>query len=196
MSTVYVAFPEPAEADIDEILRYAAIPKAGRSAEMRALAERCLGLTEGKLKRSVCYALLPVKVTGDAVDLGFAIWKSASLAAYLETCDKVILFAATVGLELDRLIAAKSVASPAKAHMLEAVGTERIEALCDAFSGYAAETYGGLKARFSPGYGDLPLEAQRDIFRVLEPQRRIGLSLTESMMMSPSKSVTAIIGVR
>lgn len=147
MSTVYVAFPEPAKADIDEILRYAAIPKAGRSAEMRALAERCLGLTEGKLKRSVCYALLPVKVTGDAVDLGFAIWKSASLAAYLETCGKVILFAATVGLELDRLIAAKSATSPAKAHMLEAVGTERIEALCDAFSGYAAETYGGLKAR-------------------------------------------------
>ena len=52
-----------------------------------------------------------------------------------------------------------------------------------------------LKPRFSPGYGDLPLEMQRDIFRVLDCSRKIGLTLNESLLMSPSKSVTAIVGI-
>ena len=52
-----------------------------------------------------------------------------------------------------------------------------------------------LPPRFSPGYGDLPLSLQRDIFRVLDCPRKIGLTLNESLLMSPSKSVTAIVGL-
>ena len=44
-------------------------------------------------------------------------------------------------------------------------------------------------------YGDLPLEMQKDIFNVLDCSKRIGLTLNESLLMSPSKSVTAIIGI-
>ena len=45
------------------------------------------------------------------------------------------------------------------------LGTERIEALCDAFCRTMAETLpdSPLTARFSPGYGDLPLTLQEDI---------------------------------
>jgi len=52
-----------------------------------------------------------------------------------------------------------------------------------------------LKPRFSPGYGDLPLETQREIFDVLDCSRRIGLMLNDSLLMSPTKSVTAFVGV-
>ena len=52
-----------------------------------------------------------------------------------------------------------------------------------------------LSARFSAGYGDVPLELQRDIFALLDCPRRIGLTLNESLLMSPSKSVTAIVGI-
>jgi len=52
-----------------------------------------------------------------------------------------------------------------------------------------------LTSRFSPGYRDLPLTLQREIFTLLEPSRRIGLSLNASLLMSPSKSVTAIVGI-
>lgn len=51
------------------------------------------------------------------------------------------------------------------------------------------------RPRFSPGYGDLPINMQKDIFAALDCPRKIGLSLNESLLMSPSKSVTAIIGV-
>ena len=52
-----------------------------------------------------------------------------------------------------------------------------------------------LRPRFSPGYGDLPLEFQRDFFRILRPQRRIGVTLTDACLMVPSKSVTALVGI-
>ena len=79
-------------------------------------------------------------------------------------------------------------------------GLERIEALCDEFCRDMERELALLgfctTKRFSPGYSDLPLEIQRDIFRVLGCEKRIGLMLNESLLMSPSKSVTAIVGIR
>ena len=90
--------------------------------------------------------------------------------------------------------------SPAKAFMLQAIGAERIEALCDIFEQDIKQelTNNGytVKPRFSAGYGDIPLELQRDIVSVLDCQRKIGITLNESLVMSPSKSVTAIIGIK
>ena len=80
--------------------------------------------------------------------------------------------------------------------MFQAIGAERIEALCDAFCDDISKEYNiAIKPRFSPGYGDLPLECQKDIFAVISPEKHIGLTLTDSMLMSPSKSVTAIVGL-
>ena len=98
---------------------------------------------------------------------------------------------------LDRLIARYSSLSPVRALCLQAIGAERIESLCDTFQTELcyATFHGRIHARFSPGYGDLPLDFQREIFRTLDCPRRIGLSLSESLLMSPSKSVTALIGI-
>ena len=52
-----------------------------------------------------------------------------------------------------------------------------------------------LTDRFSPGYGDMPLDDQHALFRILNVSRRIGISLSESGLMIPQKSVTALIGV-
>ena len=52
-----------------------------------------------------------------------------------------------------------------------------------------------LRPRFSPGYGDLPLALQADVFWALDCTSKIGVSLSESLIMSPQKSVTAIIGI-
>ena len=53
-----------------------------------------------------------------------------------------------------------------------------------------------IKPRFSPGYGDVPLEIQKDIVMLLDCAKRIGVSLNDSLLMSPSKSVTAFIGLQ
>ena len=135
-----------------------------------------------------------MSVQEDRIDLeGFSL-KSASLAAYLENSSRVILFAATIGSEFDRLLARYSHISPSKAILLQAIGAERIEALCDAFCREESKKH-SLKPRFSPGYGDLPLSAQKIFFNLLQPQKRIGLTCNDSFLMSPSKSVTAFVAV-
>ena len=106
--------------------------------------------------------------------------------------------AATVGLELDRLIARAQSGAPARALLLQAIGAERIEALADAVAADAradaARRGLAVRPRFSPGYGDLPLALQREIFAALDCPRRIGLTLGGSLLMTPTKSVTALIG--
>lgn len=178
-----VALPEINRA---EALRYAGAKE--ESAELSALLDFAIEQTEGKLISNVCYTELPVKIEEGVCDFGAFKLESNALCRHLEGCEKAVLFAATLGAEIDRLILKYSSLSPAKAFMISALGSERIEALCDAFC--------EGKKRFSAGYGDLPLSAQKEIFATLQCEKKIGLTLTDSLMMAPSKSVTAIFGVK
>ena len=178
-----------------ECLRYAGTTPQAVSAEERSLFEGCLKEVEKKLTYKVCWGRFPVRRTENGLDFGFFKTDSKALMKNLEGCEEIIVFAATIGLEIDRLIRRYSSLSPAKALFFQAIGAERIESLCDAFCDDLKGKGLQLRPRFSPGYGDLPLELQKDLFRVLDCPRKIGLSLNESLLMSPSKSVTAIIGI-
>ena len=57
-----------------------------------------------------------------------------------------------------------------------------------------APEYKGMRPRFSPGYGDFDIHHQEEILRMLDAHKKIGLSMTESCMLTPTKSVTALIG--
>ncbi len=165
----------------------------------RALVRDCVAQSEGTFSYKVCSVETDVTVSGDKVSLGFVCFRSASLARHLAGCDRAVVFAATVGLEIDRAIRRYSRISPSRALCLQALGTERVEALCDRFESdvrQEAERNGRVvRPRFSPGYGDLPLDIQRDIIRALDCPRTIGVTLNDSLLMSPAKSVTAIIGI-
>lgn len=180
-----------------EILRYAGAGK--ETPELCALLNEALAEAEPLLSGKVCWLEFPLARQENVLDLGFAKSESAALKRNLCGCDRIVVFAATVGLGLDRLIARYGRVSPAKALLLQAVGAERIEGLCNVFCELIcreAQSAGQRTApRFSPGYGDFPLQMQTDIFRVLDCSRKIGLTLNDSLLMSPSKSVTAIIGL-
>ena len=180
-----------------EILRYMGCRE--ETIETAELIDHCLTRCDGIFAPRVVFAEFDISQNNSFIDLGFATVQSKDLAKDLDGCESVILFCATVGHAIDRLIAKNSRLSPAKALCLQAIGAEAIEALCECFcSDMACEhTKKGysLRPRFSAGYGDLTLELQRDIFRVLECEKRVGVALNESLLMSPSKSVTAIIGV-
>ncbi len=198
MSTVLVKSYPPPEISRREVLRYAGAMT--ESAELAELLEWCVSVAKGKIDMRVCYREYPLSIADGVIDIGFARLRSADLLARLSGCGSVVVFAATVGIGIDRLILRYSKISPARALMLQSLGTERIESLCDMFAkdlrGQMSVLGKETAARFSPGYGDLSLELQRDIFASLDCPRRIGVSLSESLLMTPSKSVTAIIGVR
>ena len=145
---------------------------------------------------AVCYATLSVSVEKNVCDFGFFKVKSRYLAKNLAGCKSAVVFAATVGINFDREITKYTRISPARALLVSAMGTERVEALCDSFvKDYEEKNGVKLKPRFSPGYGDLPLEAQRDIFALLDPAKRVGIALGKSLLMTPTKSVTAFAGI-
>lgn len=177
-----------------EILRYAGFK--GHDDTINDLLAQCIAETQGKLIYKVCSIVLPVHIESDLCSFGLFSLNSKKLAKNLSGCEKAIIFAATIGVEIDRLIGRYSRISPSKALMFQAIGAERIEALCDLFCDeISSELNVNTKPRFSPGYGDLALDAQRQIFTVLDCKRKIGLTLNDSLLMSPSKSVTAIMGL-
>lgn len=193
---IYTKFYELGDFDMREILRYAGSKEVGAVTE---LARSCIAEAVPMCRGSVCWCEVDVGISSGEVDLSFAKTDSRALAKNLGGCRRAVIFGATVGLEADRLIKRYSRLDTARAVMLQAIGAERIEALCDAFCADIEENAAarGLftRPRFSPGYGDLPLEIQRDFVRVLDCKRKIGVTLNESLLMSPSKSVTAIIGL-
>lgn len=180
-----------------EILRYAGAGEADDALD--GMLDACASAARDALTYRVAYATYPITPTETGLDLGFALTPSRDLAKNLLGCERVLLFCATVGMAIDRLILREGVRSPAKALLLEAIGSAHAEALCDAFLRDAAEKYAGegylLRPRYSPGYGDLPLSLQTEVFRALSLPKTLGVSLNQSLLMTPRKTVTAIVGL-
>ncbi len=125
--------------------------------------------------------------------------RSKDLSRNLRDCTQAVLFAATIGPMVDTFIRRAQAADPAEASVLQAAGAMFAESLVDLFNGeISAEQSkkgGSTKPRFSPGFGDVNLEVQKDFFRFLDC-RKIGLTLMDTLIMAPEKSVTAFIGIQ
>ena len=126
-------------------------------------------------------------------------FESEGLVRNLTGCCGAILLAATVGPACDMLVRRASITSAADAAVYQAAGAAAIEAFLDDYNDKLKASYEArglfLRPRFSPGYGDLKLEHQKDWFRLLDITKQIGIELTDSLLMVPTKSVTAIIGI-
>lgn len=190
----------PGEVELSqrEILHYLGC-RGEPDAQLSALIAECTAEFMPAVSYKTCFRRLPIKADGDMLDLGFAAVKSKNLSKNLHGCSEVILIAATCGTGVDRLIQRYTAVSPAKALIFQAFGAAAIEGFMDFLNLRFKDEFKDenlfLRPRFSPGYGDFDLSHQRDIIRFLDTPRKIGLSLTESLLMTPTKSVTAIIGV-
>lgn len=115
----------------------------------------------------------------------------------LAQCDKAVLLACTLGARFDTLLRAEQVRDMSRAVILDACASALVESGCDAAEGEIKARFPDryLTDRFSPGYGDLPLELQPSICAALDTPRRLGLHVTGSLLLNPGKSVTAVIGL-
>ena len=184
-------YPAPPYDD-GEILRYTGCRVANEAikSELDKIKD------EAELSYRVCYASYPVTVSENECKIGDTVIKSSDLASRLSDCTGAIIFIATVGVGIDRLINKYARISQSRALLAEAVGNERVEALCDLFCTDIEKEYGFATKRFSPGYFDLSLEYQRDIFALLRPEGKIGVCLSSSLLMTPCKTVSAIVGIK
>lgn len=184
-----------------EVWRYAGFSglPGEEDEELKKLLQEIYKETQQCFSYKVCYRRMSISWSEGLPELPIYSG-SKDVAKCIKGADEIILFAATIGMEIDRHIAKYGRLHPAKGLLLQAYGAERIETLCDYF---CKEMKNQLIAsgmtitnRFSPGYGDLPLETQQEVFRLLECSRKIGISLGSNMLMTPSKSVTALFGIK
>jgi len=178
--------------DEREICRYLRLQGHAPGA---ALEERIKAMREAALK-----TIRPMRVWRRFDDLFVAGgMDSKTLKEHLEGCHAVYLVCTTIGADFDALQRRTSATSPVDAFVLQAIGAAAIEEWTDETE---CEIRRDLKdgemlvSRYSPGYGDWPLEAQRRLFELLDASHTAGVSLTDSLLMVPSKSVSAMIGVK
>lgn len=141
-----------------------------------------------------CFVKTDVHAENGIVRLGFVKTESRDLCKNLEGCKAAYVFAVTLGHGVDRLLSKLSLLSPAEFFVCDAAGSAFAESVCDA----AEEMIRNGKRcrpRFSPGYGDLDLSLQKDVLSVLNAQKLLGITLTDSGLMTPQKSITSIMGV-
>lgn len=183
-----------------EILRYLGYGNKECDEAVNALIEESLtellaAASPKSISRTYPLTLLPDN------ELDFSVFrtKSRNLSKNLADCEEVILFAATLGTGVDVLLRKYNKLLVSKAVIMQAAATAVIEEYCDEENRKLKQEYEAqnlyLRPRFSPGYGDFPLECQKNITAVLETPKRVGIMLTESLLMTPSKSVTAVMGV-
>ncbi len=179
-----------------EILRYAQCPGCTDDTVI-AMMEDCIGECRkyASMSYRVSYSILPiVSLDTDTgyIDMGHMSVTSRDLAGNLNGCAKVIVFAATIGPGIDRLIRKYTKLDKARALFMQAIGAERAETLCEMFCSSFEEE---LRPRFSPGFGDLTLSIQPEILKITNAGKNLSITLDEGFLMSPSKSVTAFAGI-
>jgi 5-methyltetrahydrofolate--homocysteine methyltransferase len=117
------------------------------------------------------------------------------IADLLKDSEKAALFCATLGAGADKTIEKSRYISPELQLISDALCNAAVEQVCDKIEEILKAKYGKLTMRFSPGYGDYPIEMQKNIIKRLEAQKYIGVTCLDSFMMRPSKSVTAVVGL-
>lgn len=124
--------------------------------------------------------------------------QSKNLSKNLKGCREVVVFGATLGIGVDLLMKKYSISDMTKAVVLQACAAAFLEENCDQMQKQIAEELDKglyLRPRFSPGYGDFSVFHQQELLQMLEASKKIGLTMTEGYMLTPSKSVTALMGI-
>ena len=196
--------PLESEIPVKEVQRYMGYRGiADIGPDIRAKIDKAIGQVSLQAHPRIISKEYPVTVRDNDVTIHAGsedvIFQSESLARNLSGCCGAILLAATIGPACDMLVRRAGVTSAVDASIYQAAGAAAIESFLDDMNDRYKADYEAqglfLRPRFSPGYGDLKLDHQKDWFRLLDITKQIGIELTDSLLMVPTKSVTAIIGI-
>lgn len=183
--------------DIDEALRY--LGASGADEALRSRMQAAAQEVQSRFQPRYTYRISPVEHRADGewlTDVQLLLPGNAA-RKMLGECHAAAVLVCTLGLAFEQHTRGMQARDMAQAVLLDALGSALVEAGCDQAEREIAARFPGkhLTDRFSPGYGDLPLSLQPAICQITDSRRRLGVHVTESCLMNPQKSVTAIIGL-
>ncbi|MCC8150709.1 MAG: methionine synthase [Lachnospiraceae bacterium] len=179
----------------NEILIYLGHRGQEITPEIETQIQRCIAEIRRHAAPRLVYRFLPVdkgSITGFPLE-------GNDIRQLLQDCDEAVLFAVTLGSDIEQALMRHEVTDMADALILDACASVAVENVCDCFEEdvrvQLSRENRYLTSRFSPGYGDLPLETQTGMCGILNTHRRIGLTVTENYILVPRKSVTTVMGI-
>ncbi|MBQ7779144.1 MAG: hypothetical protein IJ404_01495 [Clostridia bacterium] len=168
--------------------------RLGCQVESVALVPKCLNALNNCVSARFVSRFCDITRTKNGIDLGFGKITSKDLIKNLGQCKRAAVFAVTLGSDVDRLLIKLGKLMPSEQFVTDAIASALSETACD-----EAEKliFDGIShaPRFSPGYGDLPLELQKPLLTFLDAEKTVGITLSSSLLMTPTKSITAIAGI-
>ncbi len=184
--------------DQKEMMRYAGLPKLKEFPEEEILdtIREMTALAEPRgVWEIFSYDPLQQKIMSPSP----LALKGRSIRRHLEDCLTVAIMAVTVGEEAERQISEYFADGHyTRGLLLDAAATAAVEHLADQLNRYIEKKVTGKGQvctwRFSPGYGDWPVTQQASLCSLLGTEK-IDVNVTAYSMLTPRKSVTAVIGI-
>ena len=189
----------PTDKAITNALRYMKVPPDHQNQELIETVRRAFEKLENYVTPRCVWGRFHIIHFDGGIELEGAYIYSENIAKLTSGSDECYILAVTLGHEVDRQISLTQQKDMLDGIALDSCASVRADALCDYV--IKNEIMPGLHKgekltpRFSPGYGDLKMSVTEDILQILNANKRIGLSTTNSLMMTPIKSITAIIGI-
>lgn len=150
-------------------------------------------------KKVVARYKITINDTGVSLDNTNLILTGEDIKNHLKYSKDIYIMAVTLGSAIEKKIAYYEKIDLTKAVILDSCATTAVEEFCDLIEEdikkIAESEHKGITFRYSPGYGDLPIDIQKDFLDTLNATKTIGLSVSSHNLLMPRKSVTAIIGL-
>ncbi|HCW54467.1 MAG TPA: methionine synthase [Clostridium sp.] len=187
--------------DRDEVLRYLGHNGQVINDDMMNLIDECRKEVVHIISPRFTYGYKNVKECKEGIEVEGTnlILKGNDIKNHLKNSTECALMAVTLGNEIERRTRQYEKTNLTKGLILDACATTAIEELCDMVENeikeYAQKKNMSITFRYSPGYGDFPLDIQKSFLNVLDAQKKIGLTVSENYLLFPRKSVTAVIGI-
>lgn len=196
--------------DYDEVLRYLEYNGQDMDDNLKETIYECINLTRSKINPRYILRVCPIERIIKDEDIGDTkylvkltdtniVLNSKDIYNMLKECSECIVMAATLGVNIEREIKKYSYTDLTKGIIIDSCATTAIEGFCD----FIENTYRDdlirdkryITTRYSPGYGDLSIDTNRELINLLGAQNKIGLTITENNIMIPRKSVIAVMGI-
>jgi len=186
--------------DESEILRYLGYRGSEYGDEISNRMDKCIEIANKIANIRYTYKLFDLVYQDDGIEVVGGAFKLTgdSIRKHLKGAKRAAFMCVTLGRDFDSEIEKMMILDPAAGVILNAAGIAFIEKAADSLQKLIDETLSDgyhTGVRFSPGYGDLPLESQSDFIRILNAEKYAGVRLNASFLMSPVKSVTAIAAI-